>query len=202
MEIDPARAGRPVQAQRCEGRRRPPPSAREIDMSRIRAAFCGATLALGMTVVTPSGPAHAESPSAGEVLACVGDPAGCVAAQDAARWALGVAQSRYAVVSLEDGSGDAFRHCAWSGALTQRVGDARAEAITTRHEYARQPASYSAQAMDFGNNYIGRWVGARSGAEGGSDTWGWIIDRCAQLQAAGWLYGLGYDPFAQSSTVA
>jgi hypothetical protein len=76
----------------------------------------------------------------------------------------------------------------WSAALTQRVGAERAEAITTRHEYASTPSSQSARAMDFGNNNIGHVVGVQANSEGGDDTWGWIINRCLQLEDADVLY--------------
>lgn len=154
----------------------------------------GTALALAFASPLGSGTAHAESPQASEVFACVGDPEGCWAAQDAANWALGTALWLYPAETLEDGAGDAFRHCSWSAALTQRVGGQRAEAITTRHEYASTPSSLSARVMDLGNKMIGREVGAQANDEGGSDTWGWIIQRCSALQDAGVLYGLGYDP--------
>jgi len=88
-------------------------------------------------------------------------------------------------LSLHNDTADAFRHCAWSGAITQRVGEARAERITTRHETAAPGRDslqgYAEMGMDLANNATGRSVGSQANSEGGSDTWGWIIDRCYSL---------------------
>lgn len=144
-----------------------------------------------------AGVAQAESYTTHELVNCVGDPNGCnIAANDAGPWALGVAQARYPAETLHNGSGDAFRHCIWAGAVTQRIGGDRAWNILAAHE-AGTPLG-SERAMDYGNNLIGIAVGEQSVIHGGSDTWGYIIDTCAQLGQADRLYMLGYDPMTRA----
>jgi hypothetical protein len=132
-----------------------------------------------------------------EVYGCVTDfdLGACAAARDAEGWALGTAQALFPAASLEDGQGDAFRHCAWNGAITQRVGSERAERVTTRHEVLdprrqNDMRGYLTMGMDLANNASGRAIGARANAEGGSDTWGWIIDECYAAATNGSLVTL------------
>ncbi len=66
-------------------------------------------------------------------------------------------------------------------------------AIVTRHEDAAQ-SPLSEKAMDMGNNMISISLGDNANQHGGSDTWGWIIGKCQNLEEADFLYRIGYDP--------
>lgn len=167
-----------------------------------RLAFIGVPAALALSLSSGlTAPANAEEPGVGELASCVSDPNGCFIAKDAANWALGVAEWKYGADpdGLHNGAGDAFRHCIWSAAITQRIGADRAEAITTEHEDAESDEPQVERDMDLGNNAVGRNIGSDANAEGGSDTWGWIIDQCQEYQQAGLLYLPGIDPWENLS---
>lgn len=137
--------------------------------------------------------AHAESSYGGaswwEYLYCASHYDACAQAQDAQAWAFGVTAWLFPEGGHNDVA-DAFRHCAWSGAMSQRLGYEQAVEITANHELNEgQPAAE--YDMDVANNAVGLWLGGLSAYEGGDDTWGWIMGQCESYARSGQLYGLG-----------
>lgn len=158
------------------------------DTARRAAVIAGSAALIAAAMGSP---AQAETPQPGEYLNCITNVAACAAANDASPWALGMAQWLFRGEGMDGTRADAFRHCAWSGAITQRVGAAAAEDVTTAHETNAPDRDnlddYASMGMDLANNATGRTVGERANAEGGSDTWGWIINECYSRATTGQL---------------
>jgi hypothetical protein len=112
----------------------------------------------------------------------------CRAGQDAAKWALDVTVWKFGEQG-HNNMADAFRHCAWNGAMAQRMGSGRAANIANNHEKSEgQPPGE--KKMDLANNSVGRTLGVKSNREGGGDTWGWVLSKCEGLARDYKLYGL------------
>jgi len=159
-------------------------------ISSLRSALAAVALAGGLALSAPSS-ASAESPggspSFDELVFCAVEGT-CLTVQDTQRWALSTAAWRYPAGTQADGVGDAFRHCIWAGALANRVGYESAYTQTLGHEnYTAE--SEGAFFMDVSNDFVGLDLGVRSLSEGGSDTWGWIMNQCGALADSGQLYG-------------
>lgn len=152
--------------------------------------------ALAASLLGANTTAQAETPNYREVLGCVSSPGACLAANDAANWAYGMAAARYPGSALHNDTGDAYRHCIWSGATAQKVGYDTARDITTRHEDAAAAQGQPAEeyTMDINNNSVGLSIGARANAEGGADTWGYVASQCGYAADTGLLYGIGTGP--------
>ena len=80
----------------------------------------------------------------------------CLKAKRDAEIAEATAKARYPQNSLQDGRGDAFRHCYWNVRMVQSVGAEHAYGFATRHEWGKSGLS---KDMDLRNNKIGRYVG-------------------------------------------
>jgi hypothetical protein len=112
----------------------------------------------------------------------------CGAAGDAADWAWDVTKWRFGYRGEHDTS-DAFRHCAWMGALATRVDARLARGIGFLHEelYPNDRAWY---LMDVYNNFVGSKLGQYADNRGDMhDTWGFVLNRCESLARDGRLYG-------------
>jgi RHS repeat-associated protein len=67
--------------------------------------------------------------------------------------------------SIHNGAGDAFRHCFWSGMMTERWGSKQAKTFTDLHE--RNPDQPPRERrMDVRNNRKGRQYGRNSKSDG------------------------------------
>jgi len=142
----------------------------------------GVALALGSPAA-----AHAETPSPDEVAWCVLN-ANCTTAVDVKDWALRTAQWKYPESFATDGKGDAFRHCIWAGALSQRVGYDTAYTAVMIHEY--DEGGSSTATMDAFNDYVGLELGPRADSARPKNAWGWIVDECEQRAENQELFGL------------
>ncbi len=112
----------------------------------------------------------------------------CYVNADAVAWARGAAEWLYPGPGLEDGIGDAFRHCIWAGALSQRLGHDRAYTLVLIHENI--PGNpLRKQAMDVYNDQKGLDIGHEANEAGVDDTWGYVIDRCRSMADARQLNG-------------
>lgn len=155
-----------------------------------RLAVIGVSAAC-LTALSPATGASAETFEFGELVNCLSVPRACAAAADAWPWSQGTAKALFPGEGEDGTRADAFRHCAWSGAIAQRVGVTDAEQVTTAHETNTADRdnlpAYASMAMDLANNATGHALGARANAEGGSDTWGWIIDQCYNLASTNQL---------------
>jgi hypothetical protein len=158
--------------------------------NRMRlAALSGAALLVGGLALGPATPARADSfdASIDEYGWCAMNFS-CLVVEDARQWATGTAEWLYSD-SLHNGAGDAFRHCAWAGAIANRVGYETAYTQVVVHEdLSADPMEEI--TMDIANDLIGLEVGVRSLDEGGDDTWGWILRECAARADGGQLVGL------------
>lgn len=118
------------------------------------------------------------------------DPEKCGVAGEALEWAVGVAAWKFPDLDADHHLVDAFTQCAWTGAVSQRLGTERASAVSTVHERV-QEQSDDQMDMDLANASIGIDVGHESNTVGVADTWGWIIDECEGRAAERLLYGPG-----------
>lgn len=90
--------------------------------------------------------------------------------------------------SVNEGKGDACRHCLWQAALTLGLGWRRAEAFGNLHEgypannwiYWRSAPTWAVR-MDLYNNQYGRRVGETARANGYK--WDWLVRKCQALIA-------------------
>lgn len=158
---------------------------------RARGLLSTAVTGLAVLGISLAGaPAASASPTASEVIYCVSPRAGdCLHGQDAADWASGVTEWRYQNYSRQafhGGIADAYRHCIWSGALAQRIGEDRAMTLVTVHELEATDGEDHVQ-MDMENDRTGVTIGGQANGRGGSDTWGWIMSQCAAKADSGLL---------------
>lgn len=126
-----------------------------------------------------------------ELSYCIGHIPQCVAGKDAQQWAESVADWKFGSgnPSLHNGRGDAFRHCAWNGAMAQRIGKSGALAISENHEVkGSQPAREA--AMDTFNNNVGATIGDQSNAAPIADKWGYVLEGCYKRAISGGLVSL------------
>uniref|UniRef100_U9TI04 DUF6973 domain-containing protein n=1 Tax=Rhizophagus irregularis (strain DAOM 181602 / DAOM 197198 / MUCL 43194) TaxID=747089 RepID=U9TI04_RHIID len=84
----------------------------------------------------------------------------CVKARDLAEEALANAQNNFPESTLHNGSGDAYRHCYWSGLLTFEFGVSGAKGFGDRHEESPDNPPEE-KAMDLNNNNVGRTVASQ-----------------------------------------
>lgn len=113
----------------------------------------------------------------------------CFHAQDAKTWAVAVAEWRFSDLDQHNTAADAFRHCAWMGALSTRVGESKAIEVGNIHENnSRGPEDE--RAMDLGNNRIGSHIGAQAVIRQPKDQWGYVLKACESQARAGQLNGL------------
>ena len=116
----------------------------------------------------------------------------CFDVQDAASWAERVTAWKFPGPAWNN-QGDAFRHCAWMGALSTRVGIDAAIGVGEIHE-KHNPGPESERLMDLSNNETGAWIGNEALLSGTSDTWGYVMNHCEQLAKDGRLAGLDGIP--------
>lgn len=154
-----------------------------------------ALVAMSGTCALAATPAHAQAYgdlAPNEVFYCVNpmNTGDCLVAQDAAKWSVSVLVWKFGQRAHHNNMGDAFRHCAWNGAMAQRMGSQRAKRIADNHEKAEgQPRDE--KRMDDKNNAAGRSIGVKSNRQGGNDTWGYVLTKC-EASARGYrLFGLG-----------
>lgn len=185
-----------ARAEHPEREHRPPSIARRVQ----RWLAVGVTAAtIPATVLLTAGTAAAYEPdgdiwsepvyagaTAYEIAYCLTHGDVCTAARDAQQWAYSITAWKFPGVTPHDNAADAFRHCSWAGAMSQRVGYGRAVEVLSNHEASTNntPAEYE---MDISNNAVGAVLGTRSNYEGGSDTWGWIMNQCNTLARSGQL---------------
>lgn len=97
---------------------------------------------------------------AGEFLDCIvlTNLNMCNSAKLDADNALASAAARFPSNTLHNGSGDAYRHCYWSGLMTHHIGSGNALAISENHEI-HNPGPLAEYQMDTFNNTKGRQAG-------------------------------------------
>lgn len=161
-----------------------------LTRARLAGGFLALAGGLSLTLAGPAAPALAESYglTAEELQWCAMNGS-CLTLHDTATWALRTATWKYPESVSNDGAGDAFRHCIWSGSLAQRVGYDDAYTTVLLHE-ADEDGSEAA-TMDAFNDYAGLEIGVQSNEAGTSDTWGWIMNKCEERLENGELFGLG-----------
>jgi hypothetical protein len=125
-----------------------------------------------------------------ELLRCATNWDECQVALDAQNWALSVTHWKYPGSTMHNDRADSFRHCIWTGAMAQRLGYERAGRIAAWHE-VKEGQPTREYDMDVANNAMGLMTGSIADQHGGSDTWGWIMDRCQRYERTGQLHGLG-----------
>lgn len=110
---------------------------------------------------------------------------------DAQAWAVRVTAWKFPGGGHND-MADAFRHCAWMGALATRIGSNRAYTVGYMHEDAgdRRGQPASERQMDEWNNFIGAGIGDDAVRSGTSDTWGYVLNECESRARNFELYGL------------
>lgn len=86
----------------------------------------------------------------------------CAKGKADADTAVAAARESYPVSTLNNGIGDAFRHCYWNALMTISVGRDAAKKIADLHEDHNTAGSAAAREMDLKNNEIGREVGSQS----------------------------------------
>lgn len=154
-----------------------------------------AALAAGVVVTLASLGAAAPSQASGtssrlnfdEVVNCYFNAKACAYAKDAQQWAESITRWKFPNEIALNTRADAFRHCTWSAALTQRVGFETAWQILSTHETSASSQPANQLRMDMANNYTGTQIGMKARREGGSDQWGWIMNKCEKLARSGQL---------------
>ncbi|PKC68445.1 hypothetical protein RhiirA1_416908 [Rhizophagus irregularis] len=84
----------------------------------------------------------------------------CISILHPSHEALTNAQNNFPESTLHNGSGDAYRHCYWSGLLTFEFGVAGAKGFGDRHEESPDNPPEE-KAMDLNNNNVGRTVASQ-----------------------------------------
>ncbi|MFF2842446.1 DUF6973 domain-containing protein [Paenarthrobacter sp. NPDC057981] len=154
----------------------------------LAAAGLMAVVSLGTAV-----PSQASGSSSGlnseEVLNCSFNAKACVYANDAKKWAESITEWKFPIAqeSNHNTRSDAFRHCSWSAALSNRVGFDTAWQILSTHETSAKRQPEAELRMDMANNYTGARIGLEARSKGGNDQWGWIMNKCEKLARAGQL---------------
>lgn len=164
-------------------------------MSRFRRlgvaiAAAGALTALPALTPTAVASPYPGGPSGLEIFHCVGSPRDCIAAADAKDWAFGVTTWKFPGLAAHNDVADAFRHCAWNGAMAQRLGYDRAVRISSNHEVKEKQPQLEYD-MDVSNNSVGLSLGSVANRNGGKDTWGWVLKQCHDKAVSKKLYGPG-----------
>lgn len=116
-------------------------------------------------------------------------PFACNHARDAANWARDVTVWKFPNMSHHNNQADAFRHCAWMGALATRVGLSTAYWIGHLHEQ-HAPGPDQEFYMDVWNNYRGAQYGQIARDARLDDQWGYVLRVCESGARNGHLYGL------------
>lgn len=111
----------------------------------------------------------------------------CAETKDALAWALDVTESEYGTNKGNGDESDAFRHCLWAGALSNRLGQDEAKSILSNHEVIAYSQDKKHLEMDMSNNWTGAEIGAKSKKQGGEDEWGWVIEKCESKARSGEL---------------
>lgn len=149
---------------------------------------------VAMAVVGSPEPA-AASPSlwdrAREGAACVSryGPGPCADANDASNWAKGMTSAKFRTLRQHNDIADAYRHCAWMGALATRIGWTKAVGIGFLHEELN-PGPNSEYLMDTNNNMVGASIGVTAVQRRERDTWGYVSRECEAKARARQLRGL------------
>lgn len=160
-------------------------------MTRLAGAAAIAVAVVTMSAVSPTPKATAFGGSLdwGEIGYCFGHIPQCVVAKDAADWAKRVTRWKFPDdPDPHETVGDAFRHCAWNGAMAQRLGRAGALEISENHEVAAALRQTPEEGqMDRFNNRHGAAIGEMANKAGVSDTWGYVLDTCLSMAKNGGL---------------
>lgn len=151
---------------------------------------------IGSLLLVPVQPASASSwyddwkRSNAEKHECVVayGPTQCSQVQDAANWAQSATIRRFGHNGHNDVT-DAFRHCAWMGALATRVGERRATDIGFLHE-RHSPNPQPEWRMDVANNQLGASYGQLANDAQLRDQWGYVLNICESAARNKRLYGL------------
>lgn len=155
----------------------------------IAAASIGAALqTLGSVAVSP--PAHADDFDEGLNCAVL-NGISCVHVQDARQWSVSVASWKFGDGNHHNNMADAFRHCAWIGALATRLGEQDAYRVGFVHEEYDAEQPKAEMKMDDWNNFTGAAIGSAAVSSGTSDQWGYVLNECESRARSYQLYGLG-----------
>jgi len=120
----------------------------------------------------------------------------CYKAFKHAEVAYAEAEKKFAKNTLEDGKGDAFRHCYWNARMAIDIGFQRAKTIADNHENGIQikdadKKGKQKRAMDLKNNDFGRKIGIsfqRSAPKLGKNKWyAQSMTRCGEAARNGEL---------------
>lgn len=112
----------------------------------------------------------------------------CAHAADAKTWAENVTTWKFPG-SAHNNMADAFRHCAWIGALSTRIGEQDAYTVGFIHERNSDGPDSEFQ-MDDWNNYTGAGIGSDAVTSGTPDQWGYVLRQCETKARNYELYGL------------
>lgn len=159
----------------------------------VRRGVVGGVLAVGIAVGAVNGAGVAGADSGNSDLNDAADcgvlyGANCVHVVDAKVWAESVTEWKFGHNGRNDMS-DAFRHCAWIGALATRLGERDAYTVGFIHE-ENGPGPESENKMDDWNNFTGAGIGAAAVRSGTSDQWGYVMNECETKARKYELYGL------------
>lgn len=169
---------------------------RPAGVTRLAGAAAIAATVATMSVVSPAPEASADytifgsNVSWAEISWCAGHPVQCAVAKDAEDWATRVTAWKFPQdPKPHETAGDAFRHCAWNGAMSQRLGRAGALEVSENHEVAAATRQTAEEGkMDRFNNRQGAAIGEMANAAGVSDTWGYVLDTCLSMATNGGLW--------------
>lgn len=141
-------------------------------------AFLIAFVGVATPMLMPPQSAQAEDNSWAEILDCFDIWMGidCVHVIDSASWAMDVTAWKFPGPA-HNNMADAFRHCAWMGALATRIGSGDAAFVGILHE-EYSPGPEAERRMDLTNNTTGAWIGDDAVDSGTSDTWGYVMNEC------------------------
>ena len=167
-----------------------------MSIIRFRPSIVAATIALGVVGALAGSTSAQANPwdydvydgaSAYEAVNCVANWDVCQEARKAAGWSFSVTAWKFPGEDAHNTRADAFRHCAWSGAMAQRLGYGTAVEVLSNHEAASGNQPQDEYDMDISNNAVGATLGYQSNSESAQDKWGWVMDRCEELAKSGQL---------------
>ena len=150
--------------------------------------------------ITRTLPAPTESaylPEKGEnadtIKCLVNHQIACWQAKDAKDWAFSVTEWRFPEFGpkhMHNTMPDAFRHCAWTGAMATRFGFDDALHISMVHEMTSTDGDESEAIMDELNNNIGAQIGEEAVRLNLDDQWGYVMEQCESKARNYELFGL------------
>ena len=135
--------------------------------------------------------AHAGADEFDEILNCaVLNGISCAHVADARDWSIRVTDWKFGSANHHNNMADAFRHCAWTGALATRIGEQDSYRVEFVHEEYDKDNNDAEFKMYDWNNFTGASIGAAAVRSGTKDQWGYVLNECESRARAYTLYGL------------